>query len=192
MPDIDALIKRWQGGDQRAAEALYNAYRESTFRLAYALLGEPAEAEDAAQEALVHALVHIERYDPTRASFSTWLHVIAVSRCRQRLRRRRSFLRALTRWLGSQERSAEPAPRPENQAIRDETAAEVVRAVQALSPPLREAIVLRYWAGHTYQEIAEIAGCPMRTAQSRVRLAHARLRQALAPSLRADLEETVP
>jgi hypothetical protein len=39
MPDIQALIERWQGGDQRAAEALYDAYRESTFRLAYGLLG---------------------------------------------------------------------------------------------------------------------------------------------------------
>jgi len=192
MPDIHALIERWQGGDQRAAEALYNAYRESTFRLAYALLGDPAEAEDAAQDALIFCLVHIERYDPSRASFTTWLHVVAVSRCRQRMRRRRSLVRALTRWLGSRERETNPAPLPESQAVHAETCGEVVRAVQALSPPLHEAIVLRYWAGHTYQEIAEIAGCPMRTAQSRVRLAHARLRETLAPSLRADLEETVP
>ena len=192
MPDIQALIERWQGGDQRAAEALYDAYRESTFRLAYGLLGDPADAEDATQDALTYALVHIERYDPGRASFSTWLHVLAVSRCRERLRRRRSLVRALTRWLRRREGTANPAPLPEPQAIHAETCNEVVRAVLALSPPLREAIVLRYWAGHTYQEMAEIMGCPMPTAQSRVRLAHARLRTMLAPSMRVDLEETAP
>jgi DNA-directed RNA polymerase specialized sigma24 family protein len=53
--------------------------------------------------------------------------------------------------------------------------------VQALSPQLREAILLRYWAGHTYQEMADILGCPLRTAQSRVRLAYQRLRVSLDP-----------
>jgi DNA-directed RNA polymerase specialized sigma24 family protein len=61
--------------------------------------------------------------------------------------------------------------------------------VQALSEPLREAILLRYWAGHTFQEIASIVGCPVPTAQSRVRLAYERLRVALTPTALADLEE---
>jgi len=47
---------------------------------------------------------------------------------------------------------------------------------------LREAILLRYWAGHTYQEMADILGCPLRTAQSRVRLAYKQLRVVLAPA----------
>jgi RNA polymerase sigma-70 factor (ECF subfamily) len=192
MPDIPALIARWQGGDQRAAEALYNAYRESTFRLAYGLLGDPAEAEDATQDALIFCLVHIERYDPKRASFSTWLHVVAVSRCRARLRRRRSLVHALTRWLNNRAEQANPVPQPEGQAIHKETRSKVLRAVQALSPPLCEAIVLRYWAGHTYQEMSKILGCPLRTAQSRVRLAHAKLRESLGQYVQADLEETVP
>jgi len=43
MPDISALIQRWQAGDDRAAEALYNHYREPVFRLACGLLGDPAD-----------------------------------------------------------------------------------------------------------------------------------------------------
>jgi len=43
MPDLSALIQRWQGGDERAAEAIYNYHREATFRLAYGLLGNAAE-----------------------------------------------------------------------------------------------------------------------------------------------------
>ena len=58
MPDIDTLIQRWQDGDERAAEALYNHHRERVFRLAYGLLGDPADAEEAAQDALTYALVN--------------------------------------------------------------------------------------------------------------------------------------
>ncbi len=191
MPDISALIERWQNGDQRAAESLYNAYRESTFRLAYGVLGSRAEAEDAAQDALTYALLHIERYDPNRASFSTWLHTIAISRCRQQLRRRRSLLRALYKWLGGRAVAGEQEASPERQVIQAQTNADVLGAVQQLSPLLREAIVLRYWSGHTYQEISDIVGCPLRTAQSRVRLAHARLRELLSPAIESDRRETV-
>jgi hypothetical protein len=51
MTDVNALIERWQGGDERAAEALYYHHREQTFRLAYGLLGDQADAEEAAQGA---------------------------------------------------------------------------------------------------------------------------------------------
>ena len=89
MPDIDALIQSWQTGDERAAETLFNQFREQVYRLAYGLLGEPAEAEEAAQDALSYALLNIRRFDPARASFTTWLYTITVSRCRNRYRRRR-------------------------------------------------------------------------------------------------------
>jgi DNA-directed RNA polymerase specialized sigma24 family protein len=61
MPDLSALIQRWQGGDERAAEAIYNYHREATFRLAYGLLGNTADAEEAAQDALTYALSHIRQ-----------------------------------------------------------------------------------------------------------------------------------
>ena len=73
-----------------------------------------------------------------------------------------------------------PALGPEQRAIEAEAHSQVWAAVQDLKPPLREAVLLRYWAGHTYQEIADIVGCPLRTAQSRVRLAFQQLRANLA------------
>jgi RNA polymerase sigma-70 factor (ECF subfamily) len=181
MLDISAFVQRWQEGDERAAEAIYNHFRESTFRLAYGLLGHPADAEETAQEALTYALTHISRYDPQRASFSTWLHTITVSRCRDRQRRRRLPSFSLTRWLQRGGNAPDPAPSPERHITWAETRSEVWAAVQDLSPQLREAILLRYWARHTYQEMADILGCPLRTAQSRVRLAYQRLRVSLDP-----------
>lgn len=181
MPEPNVLIQRWQDGDDRAAEQLYNHYRVSTFRLAYGLLGNPADAEEAAQDALTYALTRINRYDPNRAGFSTWLHSITVSRCRDRQRRKRLITFSLSRWLSRGGDTPDPAPTPERQAAHTETRSEVLTAVQDLKPDLREAVLLRYWAGHTYQEMADILNCPLRTAQSRVRLAYKQLRATLAP-----------
>jgi RNA polymerase sigma-70 factor (ECF subfamily) len=179
MPDIEVLIQRWQNGDEHAAEALYNHHREPIYRLAYGLLGDPADAEEAAQDALTYALVHIARYNPQRARFTTWLHTITVSRCRDRQRRRRLSSISLTAWLERGESLPAPVAEPERHVIQQEASSEVWTAIQALNPRQREAILLRYWAGHTYQEMAKIMNCPLPTAQSRLRLAYQRLRTAL-------------
>lgn len=189
MPDTNLLIQQWQRGDESAGEALYDAHRDRVFRLAYGLLGDPADAEEVAQDALAYALSHIAQYNPTRSRFTTWLHTITVSRCRDRQRRRRFFFLPLTHGTRPGQDVRDPAPTPENQALRAETRGEVWAAVQALSPLLREAIVLRYWADHTFQEMAQILGCPLPTAQSRVRLAYQHLRVTLAPAAGVDWEQ---
>jgi RNA polymerase sigma-70 factor (ECF subfamily) len=191
MTDIDTLTTRWLAGDERAAEAIYDRHRDRTYRLAYGLLGNPADAEEIVQDALAYALANIARYDSRRASFSTWLHTITISRCRDRLRRRRrrqSFLAALLRRSRD---VLDPTPGQEQRVVEVETRGEILEAVQSLSPPLREAILLRYWAGHTYREMAEIMGCPTPTAQSRVRLAYRHLRTALTPDSLGDLEARI-
>jgi RNA polymerase sigma-70 factor (ECF subfamily) len=180
MSDISTLIKRWQAGDERAAEAIYDQYCDSAFRLAYTLLGDAADAEEVAQDALTYALTHIERYDPLRARFSTWLNTITVSRSRNKRRRRYLPSVSLIAWLKGGGDAPDPAREPEQQAILETTCDEVCEAVETLSRPLREAILLRYWADYTYQEIGDMLGCSMRTAQSRVRLAHKQLGTVLA------------
>jgi RNA polymerase sigma-70 factor, ECF subfamily len=189
MPDIDVLIQRWQSGDQHAAETLFNHFREQVYRLAYGLLSEPADAEEAAQDALSYALLNIRRFDPNRSSFTTWLHTITVSRCRNRYRRRRFASVSLFTWLEEGHDIVDPSATPEHLARRREIHGEVWEAIKELKPPLREAILLRYWAGHTYREIAAIVGCPVPTAQSRVRLAFDQLRIRLAPEDLTVLEE---
>ena len=189
MPDINALIECWRADDTHAAEAIYNLYRDSIYRLAYGLLGEPADAEEVTQDALAYALIHIKRYDPRRASFVTWLHTITLSRCRDKRRRRRLSSVPLFTWLESGDDRIDPSSAPEDLANRTDVRSEVWRAVQTLSSPLREAVLLRYWAGHTYREMASILGCPIPTAQSRVRLAYERLRTQLTPDDLAALEE---
>jgi RNA polymerase sigma-70 factor (ECF subfamily) len=180
MFDINTLIKRWQAGDERAAEAIYDQYCDPAFSLAYTLLGDAADAEEVAQDALAYALTHIERYDPLRARFSTWLNTITVSRSRNKRRRRYLPSVSLIGWLKGGGDVPNPVPDPEQQVISEGTCDEVREAVETLSPPLREAILLRYWADYTYQEIGDMLGCSLRTAQSRVRLTHKQLGTVLA------------
>jgi RNA polymerase sigma-70 factor (ECF subfamily) len=183
MVDITILVEKWRRGDGRAAENIFNYYKTSTYRLAYSLLNDANDAEEVTQDALTYALNNIQRFDANKASFSTWLHLITVSRCRDK--RRRKFLPSisLSKWFGLGFDLPDTQPNPEQAAIQAETHGQVLAAVQALNPRLREAIILRYWANHTYKEMAEILHCPLSTAQARVRLAYKQLRQQLTPLL---------
>lgn len=192
MANLENLIERWRAGDERAAEAIYDLHKERAFRLAYALLGNVEDAEEAAQDALTYALLKIDHFDEKRSKFTTWLHTITVSRSRDVFRKRRLPSFSLGGFLRGRQNLSDPSPGPEQQAERSEMRNTVWEAVQNLHPMHREAIVLRHWGGHTYQEISEIVGCPMKTAQSRVRLAYQKLAQTLDEAeLFQVMEETV-
>lgn len=175
MMNLEALIERWRDGDQRAAESIYNQHREQTFRLAYGLLGNSEDAEEATQDALSYALLHIHHFDEHRSQFTTWLYRITVSRSRDLLRKRRIPNFPFSNWIQDRQNPMDFRPGPEQRAENKDYQNSVWKALQTLSPVLREAIILRHWGGHTFQEIAEITNCPLKTAQSRVRLAYQKL-----------------
>ena len=71
---------------------LVECYERDVFNMAYWMLGDAAEAEDAAQEAFLRAYVKLSSYDSTRSSFKTWLLTITSNHCIDRLRKRRVTL----------------------------------------------------------------------------------------------------
>jgi RNA polymerase sigma-70 factor (ECF subfamily) len=83
-------------------------------------------------------------------------------------------------WLEVGNDEADSAPDLEIRIMQQDEHDEIWAAIGALHQPLREAILLRHWADYSYQEMAQILGCPLRTAQSRVRLAHQHLKKQLA------------
>lgn len=183
MSDTLGLIERWKGGEQRAAELLYEQNRNRVYRLAYGLLGNGEDAEEVAQDALTYALVNVDRYDANRARFTTWLHTITVSRVRDKQRRKKFSLSSLNEWL---ELGREPASDDVPLEMQSEQLfgrKEVWAAVESLTPQLREAIVLRYWSQYSFKEMAQIMDCPLGTAQSRVRRGFEALRKRLGPEL---------
>ena len=85
----------------------------------------------------------------------------------------------MTEWLQSGRDFVDTEPMPEQALDQQWSRDDVWRVVQTLSPTLREAIVLRYWAQHSFKEMAVILNCPVGTAQSRVRLGYKKIRKQM-------------
>ena len=178
MDDV-LLVRYAQDDDESAARQLFDKYRLRTYRLALGLLGDEQDAEEVAQDALTYALLNIRRYKPELSSFSTWLHTITVSRARDKRRRKILPSISMAQWLGMGNQLRDHTPGPEAYFMRQETEGGLVVALNHLSPKLREAIVLRFYADCTYKEMGEIMDCSLNTARSRLRLAIEKLRTHL-------------
>lgn len=185
---VEALIAHCLAGDQAAYAALYGRFAVGLYRLCYSLVLDQLDAEDVMQESFVYAFRNLHRFDAERASFKTWLYTIAVSRCRNTYRRKIPPLVGLSQLFHA-EVAAPEDDTPEAAVTRRAAQDAVERALGQLSPLLREAVVLRYGHGLTYREIAEVMDCPQKTAESRVRLAHDKLRGLLHPVGQSLLEE---
>jgi RNA polymerase sigma-70 factor, ECF subfamily len=177
--DSALLIRRARAGDEHAARALFETHQVRTYRLALGLLGDSEDAEEVAQDALTYALLNIHRYRADLSSFSTWLHTITVSRARDKRRRKILPSIPLAHWLGMGHQIRDHQPGPEANLLRREIEGGLVSALERLSPKLREAVVLRFYAECTYKEMGEIMGCSLNTARSRLRLAVEKLRADL-------------
>lgn len=187
---IQALIAQCLRGEQAAFASLYEVIAPGLYRLAYSILLHQQDAEDVVQEAMVYAFRNIRNYDQARGTFRTWLYTITVSRCRNARRRRWLPTTALASLLNIGLEPAMPEDHTPEAAIARMGVREALEnALTTLSPRLREAIALRYGQGLTYREMAEILDCPQKTAESRVRLAHEALREAMAAGDVTLLEE---
>lgn len=182
-PDLTILewIQQARRGDQDAfAELVYN-YQDAVYNLAYRMLGERAEAEDAAQETFLRAWTHLHRYDTDR-SFKTWLLSIASNHCIDRLRKRRVRWLSLDDPLPSESALAlsSPDPTPEAWAISSERGAAIQHLLNELAPDYRAAVILRYWYDYSYVEIAQT----LETTESAIKSRLFRARNMLADKLR--------
>lgn len=184
----EAIITRCLQGEQIAFAILYEQFASGVYHLCYSLLLNRQDAEDVTQDSFVYAFKNLHRFDQERASFKTWLYTIAVSRCRNMYRRKRFPLLDLSQLLNF-EVSAPKAETPEAMIAQRDAKDAIEDALAGLTPRLREAVALRYGQGLTYREMADIMGCPQKTAESRVRLAHEALRGMLQPVGRSLLDE---
>lgn len=187
--DIDAVVGEWieaaRQGDDAACHALYERFIQPVYRLAYGLLLDRQDAEEVVQDSFAYAFRNVSHFDPALSAFKTWLFTITMSRCRNK--RRRKWLPTISlpdfgEWLTGND------DHPEKVAARHHTQEAVFEALKQISPKLREAVVLRYFDGLSYREMAQVIGCPQKTAESRVRLAHDALYRLLADHYESLLE----
>lgn len=178
---IQALIEQALTGDERATGELHDVHYPAVLRLAYMLLQNLQDAEDATQEAFLYAFQNLERYDPERASFATWIKVIVTSRCRDLQRRRRFQWLSLQRLVesGREPEDERPDHQPELVLELIGVRRRVWEALKQVPPKSRQALILRYFGELSYREMAQALGCSINTAKSRVVYGHRALARLL-------------
>jgi len=154
------LTRRVAHGDQAAFGEIVRRHQQAVFNVAYRLLGNRQDAEDAAQEAFLRAYQFFDRFDTDRP-LGPWLARIAVTVCLNRLERLRPEAS-----LEEISPRPEPAPGPEEYTLAREVG-ECLRAEIARLPPRYRAVIeLRHFQDLSYQEIAAALHRPLSDVKS--------------------------
>ena len=172
-PTDDELVAAAQSGDRAALDTLLRRHLDLIHAVCSRLAGNPADAADATQEALIAIVRGLPRFD-RRAAPRTWMYRVATNACLDELRRRGRRPR-----LGLDDAMAErpdPSP-PVDRSVTDRLTLD--DALARLPEEFRVAVVLRDVQGMDYAQIAEVLQIPIGTVRSRI----ARGRQALAADL---------
>ena len=171
--DEPALVARALAGDRTALGVLVTRFAAPVRRLAYAILRDADEAEDAAQDGVLQALVKLDRYDPTRP-FGPWLMRIVANAAIDRRRRR-----AVRDTSELDEAVAGGGPLPDVEVDRLALRQRLAMALDKLPERYRVAVVLFDVEGYSQAEIAQILGVAPGTVRSAVFHARRRLRRWL-------------
>ncbi len=167
------LVVRARTGDADAFATLVGRYRLAAVRLAYGISGD--EAEDAVQDAFVKAYRKLDTFRPG-STFRPWLLTIVANEARNR---RRSMSRRASLELRVRQQPLAMGAASDTLAIDHEQRRRLVAAVSDLPDHHREVVALRFFAGLSESETAEVLSCPLGTAKSRLSRALDALRAAL-------------
>jgi RNA polymerase sigma factor (sigma-70 family) len=176
--DDRELVARIAAGDTGALAEVYRRYSGLVYGLARRVTCDAARAEDVAQEVFVYLWRQPGRFDPSRGTLRSWLGVLAHRRSVDVVRReaRRSRVEARS--------EPELASADVDEAVTAGWIGGRVReAIDKLPAEQREAVVLAYFGGRTYRQVATELAIPEGTAKSRLRLALGKLDELLRPAL---------
>jgi RNA polymerase sigma factor (sigma-70 family) len=177
-PHDDALLaQRIRSGDRTALGELYDRYASLALATALRVVTDRQLAEDLVHDAFVATWQKIERFDPERGSLRAWLLTIVRNRALDRVRGTRASIEV---GVADDQSLLRTGANPTWEAAIARRSADQLRgALDELPSEQREAIELAYFGGRTYREIAVLTGVPLGTANGRLRLALAKLRDAL-------------
>ena len=178
----ESLIAAAQLGQVDAFNELVLAYQQQVYNLAYRIMGDPASAADAAQDAFISAYESIGRF--RGGSFKSYLLRIVANRCYDELRRRKRRPATSFEDFGEVEEEANPAlinggEGPEEHTERQEMAHVIQAGIETLPPDQRVTLALADVQGLSYKEIAEATDVSLGTVKSRLARARGKLRDYL-------------
>lgn len=160
-------------------------YLPSLYRRAYRFVGDPHDAEDAVQDALLAAYKHLDQFKGT-ARMTTWLTTIVTNSALMQLRRRprRPHISLDEQFLEDQDysmsdRVADVRPGPESECIRSQSRRHLMRLMKGLSPAERRAIQLFVLDGLTLKEVSDFLGVSQGTVKSNLFRARSKLKRMM-------------
>lgn len=169
-PDA-ALVMQCRAGDRLAFDRLLARYERPIFNAAYRILHHREDATDVTQTAFLRAYENFDRFDPGQRFFS-WIYRIAVNEALDLSNGRR-------RNEPMPEEIASDRPGPERNAETDQMDLGMQDALMAIPVDYRTLVVLKHVQDCSYEEIAAILECPVKTVKSRLFTARQALRQVL-------------
>lgn len=172
-PDED-LVRRVGQGDPAAIQAMVARKLPRMLALANRMLGDLAEAEDVAQEAMLRAWKQAPKWRPGQAKFDTWLHRVGLNLCYDRLRRRREVP------TETPPDRTDDGPAPDRGLVAAQTGIRVDAALALLPERQREAIILCHYQELTNIEAASLMSVSVDALESLLSRGRRALRQTLA------------
>jgi RNA polymerase sigma-70 factor, ECF subfamily len=163
-PDRE-LLARAAAGDAGAFGLVYQHYQHVVYRFGFQMTASRDAAEDITQEVFVTLFLDLGRYNPSRASFTTYLYGIVRNLSRERLRRDRRFISLQAIGLGARE-SVEANPFDTIDGAQ--AAAGVREALRQLPPRYRELIVMCDLHGLSYADAAKVVNISVAAVRSRL------------------------
>ena len=166
----EELVARSARGDAESFNQLIMRWERPIYALAYRVIGHEEDARDVCQETFLRAFRGIAAFKG-QAKFSSWLYRIALNLCRDWIRReRRTPVVQAPEGVDLTELVSErgPAESIEELVSRQDMNQLVARAMRSLSDEQRTAVVLKEYQGLTFQEIADLLGCPLSTVKTRL------------------------
>jgi RNA polymerase sigma-70 factor, ECF subfamily len=167
-------------GDREAFHALYEAYGDRVYSIAFYFFHADADAAaEVTQQVFLKLMREIGRFRGD-AAFSTWLYRLVINACVDHSRGRRAHVSGTDPV--TLDTMAAPSPSHEELFARRETAASVQQAITTLPTKLRAAILLRYFADLSYSDMAQALNCSIGTVASRLSRGHQLLARKLSPA----------
>jgi RNA polymerase sigma-70 factor (ECF subfamily) len=166
----EELVSRSQSGDVESFNQLILRWERPIYALAYRVIGREEEARDVCQEAFLRAFRGLPGFKG-QAKFSSWLYRITLNLCRDWIRRqRRAPVSQMPEDMDALEMAASrgPVESIEDLVARRELSEVVEEAMALLPEEQRTAIILKEYHGMTFQEIADLQGCPLSTVKTRL------------------------
>jgi RNA polymerase sigma-70 factor (ECF subfamily) len=186
MPTDAELVASALRGSQEAFRQLVVRFERPVYTLILRMVHDTTAAEDLAQEVFVKAYRHLAAYDPTR-KFASWLFKVAHNTTIDHLRRSSLETVPLAAGLADRDEGGEllavladsSTESPAAAAERRQMARALERAIASLRPEYREAVVLRYVEGQSYQEIGEVLDLPLGTVKTNLHRARKEMAAAM-------------